>query len=225
MTEKTRKVGGDIFIVDNSNEYWKVVQYLQEWTQIAHAFDIATGYFEIGALLALDGMWQRLDKIRILMGDEVSKRTMQAFEDALHMITAKLDASIEDAKDEDDFLSGVPAIVDAIRKGQIETRVYRRKKFHAKAYITHSKLNVVGSAALVGSSNFTLPGLQQNIELNIQIQREVDQLQEWYERHWEEAEDVTPDILKVIERHTHEYAPFDVYIRAMAAYFPVMSFR
>ncbi|MCB9453093.1 MAG: hypothetical protein H6672_16785 [Anaerolineaceae bacterium] len=64
----TQKAGGDIFIVDNSDDYWKVIQYLQEWAQIAHAFDIATGYFEIGALLALDGMWQQLDKIRILMG-------------------------------------------------------------------------------------------------------------------------------------------------------------
>jgi len=219
MSDKTRKSGGDIFIVDNSDDYWKVAQYLQEWTQIANAFDVATGYFEIGALLMLDGMWQRLDKIRILMGDEVSKRTQQAFEDALYQIASKLDDSIEATKDKDDFLSGVPAIVEAIRSGQIETRVYRKKKFHAKAYITHSKLNVVGSAALVGSSNFTVPGLNQNIELNIQIQREVDQLQEWYERHWEDAEDVTPDILRVIERHTRDYTPFDVYIRSMAAYF------
>ncbi len=219
MSDKSRKTGGDIFIVDNGDEYWKVAQYLQEWTQIARAFDIATGYFEIGALLILDGMWQKLDKIRLLMGDEVSKRTKQAFDDALRQITAKLDESLEDAKEEDDFLRGVPAIVEAIRKGQIETRVYRKKKFHAKAYITHSKLNVVGSAALVGSSNFTVPGLGQNIELNVQIQREVEQLQAWYEEHWQEAEDVTPEILRVIERHTHEYSPFDVYIRSMAAYF------
>ncbi len=219
MSDKSRKAGGEIFIVDNSDEYWKVAQYLQEWTQIAHSFDIATGYFEVGALLALDGMWQKLDKIRLLMGDEVSKRTKQAFEDALHLIAIKLDDSLEDAKEEDDFLHGVPAIVDAMRNGQIETRVYRKKKFHAKAYITHSKLNVVGSAALVGSSNFTVPGLNQNIELNIQIQREVEELQAWYEQHWEEAEDVTPDILKVIERHTYQYTPFDVYVRSMAAYF------
>jgi hypothetical protein len=31
---------------------------------------VVTGYFEIGALLALDGQWQKLDKLRILMGDE-----------------------------------------------------------------------------------------------------------------------------------------------------------
>jgi HKD family nuclease len=64
--------------------------------------------------------------------------------------------------------------VDALRNRKIECRVYTKEKFHAKAYITHSKLTVVGSAALVGSSNFTQPGLTRNIELNIQIRREVE---------------------------------------------------
>lgn len=214
-----KKTGGDIFIVDNSDDDWKVVKYLSEWTEIAHQFDIATGYFEIGALLALDGRWQQLETIRLLMGDEVSMRTKQVFEQGLEIIKDKLNQSIEEAKNEDDFLSGVPAIVDAIRSGKILARVYAKKKFHAKAYITHSKLRVVGPAALVGSSNFTFPGLHQNVELNIQVQREVEQLQEWYERHWEEANDVTPDLLNVIERHTRDYSPFEVYIRAMAAYF------
>jgi len=45
---------------------------------IATKFDVATGYFEIGALLALDGQWQKLEELRILMGDEVSKRTKKA---------------------------------------------------------------------------------------------------------------------------------------------------
>ena len=45
---------------------------------IATKFDVATGYFEIGALLALDGQWQKLEKLGILMGDEVSKRTKKA---------------------------------------------------------------------------------------------------------------------------------------------------
>lgn len=219
MSKKPAKTGGDVFIVDNSDEQWKVAQYLRDWTDIAHQFDIATGYFEVGSLLALDGKWQQLQTIRILMGDEVSKRTKKAFEVGLSQIKAKLNDSLEAAKSEDDFLSGVPAIVEAIRNGRIQARVYRQKKFHAKAYITHSKFDVMGSSALVGSSNFTVPGLTQNIELNIQIRREVEELQEWYERHWDEAEDVTPDILRVIERHTHEYAPFEVYAKAMAEYF------
>jgi len=213
------KSGAELFIVDNADDQWKVQRYLRDWCDISHAFDIATGYFEIGALLALDGQWQKLDKVRILMGDEVSKRTKKAFEEGLARITARLDDSIESAKEQDDFLSGVPAIVEAIKSGQAQARVYRKKKFHAKAYITHAKLDVVGSAALVGSSNFTYPGLHDNVELNIQLRREVEELQEWYERHWDEAEDVTPEILRVVERHTREYTPFEVYARAMAAYF------
>ena len=79
--------------------------------------------------------------------------------------------------------------MDAIRSGKIEIRVYRPKKFHAKAYITHGRLEVVGSAALVGSSNFTRPGLTQNVELNVRFQGpEVTELQEWFEQHWADAE-------------------------------------
>ncbi len=219
MVENLPQDVRDTQIVDNSDEIWTVANYLREWTKIAYKLDIATGYFEIGALLVLDGAWQSVGKIRILMGNEVSKRTKQAFEDALQLIAIKLNDSLEKAKDEDDFLHGVPAIVDAIHNRYIETRVYRKRKFHAKAYITYSNVNDVGSFALVGSSNFTFPGLSQNIELNIQIHHKVEELQAWYEQHWEEAEDVTPDILKVIERHTYHYSPFDVYIRAMAAYF------
>jgi len=49
--EEKQRRGGDLFIVDNSDEKWKVVRYLQEWADIAHTFDIATGFFEIGAFL------------------------------------------------------------------------------------------------------------------------------------------------------------------------------
>jgi hypothetical protein len=44
-------------------------------------------------------------------------------------------------------------------------------------------------------------------------------LQEWYEQHWAAAEDVTEDILRIIERHTREYLPFDVYTKALHEFF------
>ena len=70
--------GRGLFIVDNSISGWTGLRYLEEWAGIAKAFDIATGYFEIGALLALDGQWQALDHIRILMGAETTYRTRTA---------------------------------------------------------------------------------------------------------------------------------------------------
>ena len=204
--------GGDLFIVDNSISGWTGLRYLEDWTELAKGFDIATGYFEIGSLLALDGKWQNLEKIRILMGDEVTRRTKKALLEALrNRATNTLNDSLERSKEKNPFLNGAPAIVEAIKKGQIECRAYNKDKFHAKCYITHAKMDVVGAQALVGSSNFTHPGLTQNIELNIQVKsgREVAQLQEWFEQHWAEAKDISEDILKVITHHTHAYTPLE----------------
>jgi len=127
---------------------------------------------------------------------------------------------MEAEKERNEFLKGVPDIVEGLRSGKIACRVYRKEKFHAKAYITHARMEVVGSAALVGSSNFSFPGLTENIELNVQITgRPVTVLQEWYEEHWAKAENVTPEVLSVIERQVRDYLPFDVYTKALHEFF------
>lgn len=214
------KTGSELFIVDNSDQDWKVLKYLHDWCQLSARIDIASAYFEIGSLLALGEEWQKVDQFRILMGDEVSKRTKKVFIEGLNSINRRLDDSIESEKEKNDFLEGVPAIVEAIRSGKISCRVYRKEKFHAKAYITHARQEVVGSFGLVGSSNFTFPGLSENIELNVQIAgRQVNALQEWYEEHWNNAEDVNPDILRTIERHTKEYSPFQIYAKSLQEFF------
>ncbi len=218
--DKRQKTGSDLFIVDNSDNDWKVLNYLREWCQLSENIDIATGYFEIGALLGLRDEWQRVDQIRLLMGDEVSLRTKKAFEEGLSQVATRLDSSIEDQKEGNDFLVGVPAVVEAIQAGKIMCRVYRKNKFHAKAYITHGRQAVIGSFGLVGSSNFTFPGLTKNIELNIQLAgRQVTSLQEWYEEHWDAAEDVSAEILRVIQRHTSDYTPFEVYAKSLQEFF------
>ena len=220
MPNRTSASGSDLFIVDNSGVDWKVVRNLHDWCQISRAIDCATGNFEIGALLALDNEWQKVDQFRILMGSEVTPRAKSAFLQAFDQTKQHLDDSIEAEKERNDFLRGVPAIVDGLRSGKIACRVYRKEKFHAKAYITHARMEVVGSAALVGSSNFSYPGLTENIELNVQITgRPVTVLQEWYEEHWAKAEDVTLEILNVIERQIWEDTPFLVYAKALQEFF------
>ena len=125
MPTKTSKSGSELFIVDNSLEDWKVVRYLHDWCQISKSIDIATGYFEIGSLLTLQDEWQKVDQIRILMGDQVSLRTRDAFAKGLERARATLDSSLEHEKRSNDFLEGVPAIVQGIRDGKIICRVFR----------------------------------------------------------------------------------------------------
>ena len=220
MGEARARTGTELLIVDNSDDEWKVSSYLRQWSDLSKQFDIATGYFEIGGLLAIDGAWQKVGDIRILMGDTSSTRTRKTLNDALQAQASKLDESIEEAKKTNHFLDGVPSIVDAIASGQIKVKIYRKRRFHAKAYITHATQSVIGSFGLVGSSNFTNPGLNDNIELNVQLTgTQVPPLQAWFDELWDKAEDVTTQMQETIERHTREYTPFEVYARALQEFF------
>lgn len=230
QTEKRRTVQhNDLYIVDNSSEPQSVKHYLTEWCQISKQMDIATGYLEIGGLLELDGHWQKLEKIRIILGKEMTRRSKEVIDTVVKDLLDRLHNSLNDEQEKNTFLVGVPAILQAFKTGKIECRVYDEAKFHAKAYITclrdevHAQfiqaMNVPLGYALVGSSNFTRAGLTQNIELNVQIGRDVDQLQNWFDKRWEEGKDITASVLTIIENHIREFSPYDVYFRSMYEYF------
>jgi len=93
MPKEPAKLGSELFIVDNTDQDWKVLQYVRDWCGLSQSIDIATGFFEIGALLGLNDQWQKVDHIRVLMGDEVSQRTKNPFVEGLVRVTAKLDSS------------------------------------------------------------------------------------------------------------------------------------
>ncbi len=185
----------NLYIVDNSTEQQSVKEYLTDWCKVSKQMDIATGYLEIGGLLALDTHWQKLDKIRIILGNEMTKYTRDVIDKAVEVLISRFNDSIDTEHEKNEFLIGVPAILEAMKSGKIECRVYDKNKFHAKAYITYFRdeyrnqfiqaMNVPIGYALVGSSNFTKAGLTQNIELNVQVSNDVDQLQKWFDDHWE----------------------------------------
>ena len=180
--------------------------------------DIATGTFEIGAFLSLGETWRHLEGIRLLMGDETTKRTKDQLIKALQETT---DTNIESEKEQDDTLHGLAAVRDAIREGHITVRVYDKAKFHAKLNLMHAQNSSPVDFATVGSANFTRPGLTQNVELNAFITdaTHIEKLSEWYDARWEEASDVKAELLRTIERHLKEYPPFTVYAKALHAYF------
>ncbi len=179
---------------------------------VAQSLDVATGFFEVGSFVDLDGKWQHLDHIRLLMGDEINKSSKLAFLQALRRRDG-----LERIKEKDDWvaLKGLQALVDAIVANQVEARVYTRAKFHAKAY--HFYTPGVVDHGIVGSSNFTHPGLTQNLELNhfTSDASHLKELAEWYQQAWDEAEPIREELLEILEPHIHGYHPFEIYIKAM----------
>lgn len=204
-------------ILDNRGDN-TVLAALQKLLPLSEKVDIATGTFELGSLLALEPLWKALKKIRIIMGDETTRRTKK---EILSALTAVTDYSIESEKERDDSLTGLAAVRQAITDKQISTRVYTKAKFHAKCYLLDAKDESHDDLAFVGSSNFTRPGLIQNLELNLASSDRVinETLRSWYNEIWKEGEDVSAELLKVIEPHLREYDPFTVYAKALYEYF------
>ncbi|MBQ1658286.1 MAG: hypothetical protein II059_00400 [Clostridia bacterium] len=130
-----------LFIIDNSSEANSVKSYISQWCSISKQLDIASGYFEVGGLLALGEEWQKLDKIRIILGNEVTKRTKNIIDEVASMMIEHFRESLENEQEKNELLIGVPAILNAMRSGKIECRVFDSNKFHAKAYITYFRLS------------------------------------------------------------------------------------
>jgi SNF2 family DNA or RNA helicase len=163
-------------------------------------------------------LWQQVPKIQIMMGNETTKTTKKVIVQAL---IDKSEESIESEKEKDDALTGLPAIRDAITKGQISLRTFSNAKFHAKMYLMDAKEPSPVDFAIVGSSNFTKPGLSENIELNLFTtdQAHITGLSKWYKELWEEGEEVNFELLKVIERHLVEHTPFTIYAKSLYEFF------
>ena len=219
----------NLYIVDNSAEEKTVLKYLSEWCAVSKQMDIATGYLEIGGLLALDQNWQKMDKVRILLGNEMTTRTKDVLASVADSIVSRFSSSIDKEQEKNEFLIGVPAILDALKSKKIECHVIDARKFHAKAYITYLRddyrsqfigaMNVPSGYALVGSSNFTKAGLTQNIELNVQIRDDVVELQKWFDTQWELGVEASDALVKAIDVRCREFTPYDVYLRSMYEYF------
>jgi len=187
-------------------------------------WDVATGYFEVGSLLDLDGQWQALEGMRVLLGDEMTDRTRRTLLSRAEIVASlreQSEDSIEEAKEQDDALKGLPAVRQALASGHLQTRVYTQAKFHAKGYLMDGADTSLVDYAVIGSSNFTHPGLTQNIELNLLTteQNQIAALRAWFNQVWADGEDVSADVLQVIERHLRTYRPFEVYAKALYEYF------
>ncbi|MDO8586144.1 MAG: helicase-related protein [Armatimonadota bacterium] len=204
-------------ILDNRDGN-NVLSALRTLLAEAQQADIATGTFEIGSLLALDGAWQDVPAFRVIMGDETTGRTRRVLLEAL---TNTTDDNLELVKERDDTLRGLAAVRNALESKQLKVRVYPKAKFHPKCYLVRTKPSQLVDCAIVGSSNFTEPGLTVNVELNLLTtdQLHLDALWQWYERVWKESEDAALEVLKVIERHLRAYSPLEVWAKALYEFF------
>ena len=202
-------------IIDNQGDI-TLRDAIAQIAQITKGLDVATGFFELGSLLSLDGDWQKIGEIRILLGDAAGRKTRAEIVEAFARLN---EIALEEHKAFDDSLAGIDAVRSALDARKIEVRAYTRARFHAKCYIFGTVPPNPVDFAVIGSSNFTKPGLNSNVELNLLStdQVHIKELTQWFAAMWKDADEklLNVEALDIIQRYTHEFSPFVVYAKAL----------
>jgi hypothetical protein len=158
------------FVIDNQRH--RMADILNELlaAYTGHSLDIATAYFNVGGWQLLNEGLRGLGSLRLLLGDE----SEAGFDLGLREAGAKpVKGLIRDLAQEDfreQTLRQVEELIAFLRRENVQVRLYTKGFLHAKSYLFYSgggfdRLSPV--AAIVGSSNFTRPGLLSNKELNL----------------------------------------------------------
>lgn len=200
-------------IIDNRGDNTLAVR-VENITGGVRELWIATAFFSLDALALVAKNLEQCDQVRILFGDEADKTQRSKL---LARTRETSDKDLGERRFDDPTLSALEKIDLLFRAGRVAARCYTAKKFHAKAYLSHRE-HYPYLMGILGSGNFTRPGLTRNLELNVELTPEqTEQLRQWYEERWEEAvaDDVTSDLEREIKRQLDLYDPYAIYQRAL----------
>lgn len=139
------------------------------------SLDVATAYFTVGGFgLLRDGL-QELGSFRLLLGGEPRSGEELGLRAGAERLERLIERDLEGLPFSEETLCQVEDLIAFLRREAVQVRLYDRGFLHAKAWIFYA--DRPGGAlqfdrfrpvlAVVGSSNFTAPGLTSNRELNL----------------------------------------------------------
>ena len=137
--------------------------------------DIATAYFSISGYRLIRERLHQVGAFRLLIGSDPQTGADVGLKADTKALKARLKGDLEAEPFTPETLRLVEDLIAFLRADKVQVRLYSRGFLHAKAYLFHQ--DRVGPqnaadrlrpyAAIVGSSNFTGPGLVSNRELNL----------------------------------------------------------
>jgi hypothetical protein len=204
-------------------------------------FDVLVGYFRTSGFHLLYPAMEDVEKIRILVGLNVDKKTIDIINQAKDEITLEV-LSHKDAKevfskatehefntseDSIEIEKGVRLFVDWLKSGKVEMRMYAEAPIHAKVYIMRKNMEMVPDtygSVITGSSNFSFSGLQNNLEFNVELKdsRDVEFALNEFENLWLKSVDIKNVYVDTIEEKTWlkgDITPYELYLKTLYEFF------
>ncbi len=199
-------------------------------------FDILVGYFRSSGFFRLYKSFENIEKIRILVGLSLDKKTFQIIETAgnsdfeSHAKVKEyfgdiLVSEVENSEDSKEVEEGILKFVDFIQSGKIEIKAHPSRNIHAKVYISRYREDDRDFGNVItGSSNFSEAGLIAQREFNVQLKNSADvkYALEKFESLWKEAVDISDYYVDVIQTKTYlddSITPYQLYLKLLYEYF------
>ena len=163
------------FVIDNQQH--RLADVLNELLaqSAGKPLDIATAYFAISGYRLVKETLHHLGAFRLILGAEPHAGADLGLKTSAEALKQRLQGDLEAEPFDETTLKLVEELIAFLRADKVEVRLYDKGFLHAKAYLFHH--DNVGPhnradrlrpfAAIVGSSNFTGPGLATNKELNL----------------------------------------------------------
>lgn len=165
------------------------------------SLDIASGYFAVSGYRAVrDALEKAVAEppfmFRLMIGkDTIRTDGYDTFEE-YGEYQATLESDLGQAGLDHTGMRDVAGLIALLNRDNVQVRLGRSRFNHAKCYILGDR------GVIIGSSNFTGPGLSTNNELNagVYVTGTWRKVKDWYDHMWEGATNAKADLIQVLEQ-------------------------
>ncbi|MEP7288448.1 MAG: helicase-related protein [Chloroflexota bacterium] len=172
--------------------------------------------------------YRRLELVNTVIEGQVYRKRTEAKQWATQT-AENIRAGIEVMDQTDEAEQLVATLARMIEDKRLKVRIYTKGRLHAKAYIFdhkslydkrgHEVKPSTPGVAIVGSSNLTLSGVNQNTELNIVVHGADNhtQLKQWFDKLWNESEDFDAALMDEMRQSwaLMPARPYDLYMKTL----------
>ena len=200
-------------------------------------FDVLVGYFRTSGFFKLYPALEDVEKIRVLVGLNVDKYTVDIIDQAnaeqltIKQATEQFEKGVEEEFEKsatsEEIEKGVRTFIDWLKAGKIEMRMYAESPIHAKVYIMRkdpSKDPENYGSVITGSSNFSEAGLLNNLEFNVELKDSADVhfALDKFEELWEDGVPIQDAYVDAVQKKTwlrNDITPYEIYLKTLYEFF------
>lgn len=203
-------------------------------------FDVIVGYFRTSGFFKTCDALTEVEKIRILVGLNVDKRTVQLlemnksqnlFSPTLKIAKENFSKTVKSEFDESEVTReieyGVQKFLEWLKSGKLEIRLYTQAPLHAKVYVMRKcekEITAEIDSVITGSSNFSEAGLISNLEFNVELKdyEDIKFAYEKFEELWKIGEPISGEYIEVVQKETwlnSNITPYEIYLKTLYEFF------